>query len=466
MESLMAPGYVTGIVSGRQAIPDTVAAVMLPKVALVEPYWDFWEPSVPYDLRADRAAIGAAVRAALGDRLAWADGPDEADAVLVLQTMATPPAWTLPALGDRPVVVWAAHRRALPSGFDHAAITTEGATVGAPMLTSLLVREGRPFELVLGRIDEPATVARVGDALVAAAAATRLRRARIGRVGRPLDGYACVDTDDALLRAATGIELVPIAPAEVLELYRAVADARVRDLERETRTLYDVEIEGDGLGRSLRAACAIDDLAERHDLDAGALNGHVPEIRFGREIGIAPSFALGRATTNGIPWTEVGDVLTAVAMLTTKLLGGAAQYHELEAVDYDTGELVLASSGEYDLALAPGVRPRLIPNAWYAGDAHVGACACFTAPPSPATLLGFAQVGDGYRFVAGEGELTGRAFPQTGTANGAFRFARGLDAWTEWCRAGANHHSSATPGLLGAQVDALARFLGVGAVRC
>jgi L-arabinose isomerase len=462
----MTTGYVTGIVSGQQAIPGTVASIMPPKVALVEPYWDFWESSVPYDLRADRAAVGAQVRAALGGRLDWVDAATDADAVLVLQTMATPPAWTLPALADRPVVVWAAHRRALPSGFDHAAITTEGATVGAPMLTSLLVREGRPFELVLGRIDDAATVARVGDALVAAAAATRLRRARIGRVGRPLDGYACVDTDDALLRGATGIELVAIEAAEVLELYRTVADERVRALEAETRALYDVEIAGDGLERSLRAACAIDDLAERHGLDAGAMNGHVPEIRFGAEIGIAPSFALGRATTNGIPWTEVGDVLTAVAMLTTKLLGGAAQYHELEAVDYETGELVLASSGEYDLALAPGVRPRLIANDWYAGDVHVGACACFSAPRAAATLLGFAQVGDGYRFIAGEGELTGRAFPATGTANGAFRFARGLDAWTDWCRAGANHHSSATPGLLGAQVEALARFLGVDAVRC
>jgi L-arabinose isomerase len=466
MVSLMAPGYVTGIVSGRQAIPDTVATVMVPKVALVEPYWDFWEASVPYDLRADRAAIGSAVRGALAGQVAWVDAPAQADAVLVLQTMATPPAWTLPALGDRPVVVWAAHRRALPSGFDHAAITTEGATVGAPMLTSLLVRDGRPFELVLGRIDDPATVARVAQALIAAAAATRLRRARIGRVGRPLDGYACVDTDDALLRAATGIELVSIEPAEVLDLFGAVSEERVRALEAETRALYDVEIEGDGLERSLRAACAVDDLAERHRLDAGAMNGHVPEIRFGAQIGIAPSFALGRATTNGIPWTEVGDVLTAVAMLTTKLLGGAAQYHELEAVDYDTGELVLASSGEYDLALAPGVRPRLVPNDWYAGDAHVGACACFAAPPSPATLLGFAQVGDGYRFIAAEGELTGRAFPATGTANAGFRFARGLDAWTDWCRAGANHHSSATPGSLGGQVDALARFLGVEAVRC
>ena len=437
---------------------------MRPRIALIEPYWDFWESSVAFDLRADRAAFAAAVRAALP--VEWV-APGQADAVLVLQTMATPPAPTLAQLGELPVVIWAAHRgdAALGDAFDHGAITAQGATVGAPMLTSMLVRAGRPFELVLGRVEDPGTVAAVAAALAGAAAATRLRRARIGRVGAPIAGYDCVDTDAALLRRATGIELVPIGSAELRDAYEAVAPDRVAELERETRATYDVELAGDGLERSLRAACALDDLVARHALDAGAMNCHVPEIRLGDPIGIAPCFALGRSTTNGVPWTCAGDVLTAVAMLAAKLLGGAAQYHELEAVDHASGELVLASSGEFDLALAPAAQPRLIANGWFAADPCTGACACFSAPAGPATLIGFAQVGAGYRLIAAEGAFTGRAFPATGTANGGFRFDRGLDAWTDWCRAGANHHSSATPGALAPALGAVARFLGIEAVR-
>ena len=172
--------------------------------------------------------------------------------------------------------------------------------------------------------------------------ATRLRRSRIGRVGPVFQGYDCVDADDDRLRAATGIEAVRIEAAELRELYLAVDPARVGELERETRELYEVEpsAEGDVLARSLRAACALDDLVERHRLDAGAINCHVPEIRFGEEIGIAPCFALGRQTSRGIPWACAGDIVTAVAMLTLKLLGAAAQYHELESLDYATGELV------------------------------------------------------------------------------------------------------------------------------
>ena len=163
-----------------------------------------------------------------------------------MQTMATPPTPTLEQLGSLPVVIWAAHR---PGGFDpnfdHGSITSEGATVGAPMLTSVLVRSARPFELVVGRIDDPAVCGRVELALDAAAAAGRLRRARIGRIGRPLAGYACVDTDDELLRQVTGIELVPIEPREVTDLYRAVGAERVRALEAEVRADYAVEVDGD-----------------------------------------------------------------------------------------------------------------------------------------------------------------------------------------------------------------------------
>ncbi len=409
--------------------------------------------------------------AALGRRLLDAD----VEALLVLQTLAVMPAYTAAALREVPrvpVVVWTAHRRRrVATDFDHSGITSEGATVGTPMLTNTLVRAGRPFELVVGLVDDEATLDAVSGALLAGAVATRLRRSRIGRVGPVFQGYDCVDADDERLRAVVGVEPVRIEAAELRELYLAVDGRRVAELERETRELYDVDAsaeEPDTLQRTLRAACALDDLVERHRLDAGAINCHVPEIRFGADVGIAPCFALGRQTSRGIPWACAGDVVTAIAMLTTKLLGGAAQYHELEALDYETGELVVASSGEHDLAFAGG-RARLIRNLWYDHDPHCGACACFAAPSGPATLVGFTEL-DGpepaYRYVVAAGEFTQTGWPGVGTPYAAFRFASGpvVEAWTRWCRAGANHHSSATPGDYAAAVASVARFLGIDAV--
>ena len=210
---------------------------------------------------------------------------------------------------------------------------------------------------------------------------------------------------------------------------------------------------------------------DRHGLDGGAFNCHVPQFRFGDEIGIAPCWGLGRLTSMGKPFTCTGDILTAVAMLTTKRLGAAALYHEIEAIDYESGEVVIANSGEHDLAwLAPGSSPRLRRNGWFCGkDERCGVCAVMEPPAGPATLVGFTPHPDargGFRYAVARGELTKRTFPETGTANGAFRFEAGPVevAWARWAATGVNHHSSATPGDIAADVDAVARQLGIEAV--
>jgi L-arabinose isomerase len=397
-----------------------------------------------------------------------------AEVALVLQTMAVPPAFILTALGDSdlPVVIWAASRSArVAQSFDHADITSEGAIVGSPMLTSTLTRAGHPFEVLLGPLGEKSVRDAVLRATRVAAAAYRLSHARIGRVGVPVDGYDCVDADGDRLLAATGITLVPIKPAEVEELYVAVADERVMELERETRELYEVatEVEGRDFLPSLRAACALQELVARHSLDAGAMNCHVPEIRFGGEVGMAPCFGLGLLTSSGVPWGCVGDVLTTVAMLAVKLLGGSGPHLEIEALDHPSGEFVLASAGEFDLAFGCPARPQLIKNRWFESDSRCGPCPCFSPPAGPATLAGFVQLDhptQAYRFVAARGEFTGHSWPAVGTINAGFRFAGGSGTaqWIRWCRAGVHHHLTGTPGDLAADIETVARFLGVEAI--
>ena len=465
-----------------------------PRVGVVSPYWTLWEHTAGPTFRADRLALARSVADELSgpiDPVAVveiASGDDgiavgrqfadlHVDVVLVIQTMAVPAAWTMAAidaLPETPVVIWALHETGLVDGrFDHGSITTQGATVGAPMLSNLLSRSGRPFDLVLARRTDPVGTERVRDALRLAGIASRIARSRLGRIGRPLDGYAHVDVDDDDLRSAVGIELVYVDPDEVVDRYRSVADADVRALEAETRRdwTFEGDPSADSLDRSFRAALALEAVVDAHDLDGGAFNCHVPQFRFGETIGIAPCWGLGRLTTAGRPFTCTGDIVTAVAMLTTKRLGGAAVYHEIEAIDYETGEVVIANSGEHDLAWsAPGVRPRLRPNDWFCGkDPHCGVCAVLEPGPGPATLVGFTPHPDargGFRYVVGRGTLTERTFHETGTVNGAFRFTDGSveDAWARWASAGVNHHSSATPGDLSAEVETVARHLGIEAV--
>jgi len=349
-----------------------------------------------------------------------------------------------------------------PEPYGHGDVAADGASVGGPQLTNVLARRGRAFALVAGPLGQAAE--RLRAEVRAAAAAGRLRGARIARVGRPIDGYDCVDCDDRDLLEATGIELVPVPAADIGAAYEAADGTAVA---AEVLADWEVEATPTCVARSTRFAAALERFDARLGFAAGAMNCHVPEIRLGEDPGIAPCFALGRETSRGLPWTCAGDVVTAVAMLTLKLLGGAALYHEIQALDHGTGEALLANSGEHDLALAdPAERPRLRPNPWWDG-----ACAQFSPAPGPATLVGFTPHADepsGFRYVVAEGEFTARREPGTGTVNAAFRFAGDEPvavAWERWARAGVNHHSAATPGHYGAAVAAVAAHLNVGCVR-
>jgi L-arabinose isomerase len=466
-----------------------------PRIGVLVPFWEFWEGSARGDLRAHLRDVAKIAASALGDvdvvasevlfsaedapRVAGVLHGSGAEVLLVIQVMAVPPARTtrvLDALPGLPLVVWGLHlERRTGEEYDHSDIATEGATVGTSQLVSMLVRHERPLELHVGRPTDAATVAAVQASLRAAWAARRIATGLLARVGSEPPGYDCVVCDPAELTAAIGLRVVDFAPSLLARRYAATGARAVEHVRAEAER--DFELAGgltaadDGLQRSLRFAAALEGFDDEHGIDAGAINCHVPELRFSADVGIAPCFALGRETTRGVPWACAGDMLTAVALLTTKLLGAAALYHELETIDYDTDELVIANTGEHDLAWAdPQTKPQLRPNGWFASDPICGACACLSPPAGPATLVAFVpHPGEpsGFRFIVAEGAFTARRYPQAGTANAAFRFRdrSGVEGFTAWALAGANHHSSSTPSHCADQVAQVAAYLRVGLVR-
>ena len=469
------------------------------RAVVVSPYWTFWEASAGGPaLRDDRRsllaeAIDALHRGAGPGGLevaceglldspetgaALADGVNaDLDVIVVVICMAAPSTHGLAFLdhfGDVPVVVWSVQRsRIIRADFDASDITSAGTAVGTPQLTNMLARSGRPHEIVVGALDDEACHDRLARAVHVAATASALRRARIARVGQPPPGYACVDTDPGALRRATGIDLVDVDPAELGRRWCAVDEASTDRLQQEMEATAEIAVAWDIAGRrSLAGAAALEELDDELGVTAGAMNCHVPELRFGTEVGVTPCYGLGRETSRGIPWTCAGDVLTAIAMLAGKRLGGAALYHELEVIDFDTEEIAIANSGEHDMAWCPsGRRPRLQPNPWYTDDPLTGASIWFELPPGPASLIGFTPHADepsGYRFIVAEGHITERSLPQSPTVGGVFRFvgdAGVAESWRAWAAAGVNHHSSASPGHLATDVDTVARYLGVGCVQ-
>ena len=406
---------------------------------------------------------------ALGRQLA--DGA--VDVVLVSRRWPRPrpTRWPLiDALPGVPVVIWALHEtgprgwRLRPRRHHHPGRHGRGADAHQHAVADAA---GRSSWCWAG-VDDPAVLGRVREALRLAARrlAGSAARGWVASAGRST-GYPHVDVRR---RRAAGRRPASRSVSSILTRssmrWRAVGPTRrrARSMPRSARSwTFEGDVDARRVARAQPAGGA-GPRGCRGRARAGwraPSTATCPQFRFGETIGIAPCWGLGRLTTDGRPFTCTGDILTAVAMLTTKRLGGAALYHEIEAIDYATGEVVIANCGEHDLAwLAPGERPRLRPNGWFCGkDAHCGVCA---------VLEPRAGTGDAGRVHApprcprrfpargrARRALTPRAFPETGTANGAFRFRDGTveEAWARWAATGVNHHSSATPGDLSGEVE-------------
>lgn len=451
-----------------------------PRVALVSPYWTFFEDAVGIDLRADRAAllraagrdVAACAEVVMSELVEPGDHPAAvadrvtgtgADVLLVLVTLAAPPATILEVverLPHLPLVVWAVvPEAAVPLTYSHVDIARHGATVGTPMITSVLVQTGRRFDLVAGPIGARAAVLR--RSLSAAGAAALLRRARVGRVGSPIPGYRSVDSPDD--RLETVVDTVVRLDPEILRRgAAAVTDHDVRGWLARHRDDYRWDAgSAAGRDRTVRAAIALQRVVDEHGLVAGTLNCHVPEIRGAAEVG-SPCFALGACTSVGVPWTCTGDVLTALAMTVANLLTGTSLYHEIEAYDTTADDFLIANSGEHDTRWHTA--PLTVqPNPWWSD----GLCAQEVLPSAAATLLACCEIPDHrYRLVVAEGAFSGTGAP-VGTVNGRFAFdARpGMSGWTAWCQAGAGHHSAAARGRVAGAVELVGRHLGIDVVR-
>jgi hypothetical protein len=165
------------------------------RVAVASPYWTLWEHTAGSDFRARRLQLArGAARALPGvEAVAVVDfaDADEAvtaaraiqeaslDAVLVIQSMAVPPAWALAfldALPRVPVVIWALHESGLERrSFDHAASASRRGRRRARCCRTADSRPGAPVQSRARATLGPRTTGRVARQRSGSRAASRAR---------------------------------------------------------------------------------------------------------------------------------------------------------------------------------------------------------------------------------------------------------------------------------------------------
>lgn len=460
-----------------------------PRIALLAGYMPYFEEVMPADYRAGRDAWGRAAADRLkglgeiyysglildhesGHRVARELKQFRPDAIVLAPTMAAPAGYQWTAIRDQtktPILLWNIHGlHTIDQSYTAESIVPNSANVGCMMINNIMRREGRFADVVTGHVDDPAMLEEARSRIRAAALAGRLRRARFGVLGKPLDGYINVEADAGALKGAIGADLVEIGVAEFTDAYRSAAVSDIDSLEGEFRARYRVAVPDRSEWRdSLRLCVALATIAQRHGLSGGTFNCRYEFSVQNPAIGLIGCLANAYLTTAGLPFTCTGDIITAIAMYLGKQAGGDAYYCELDTIDYARDMVLCANTGEGDFCQSADPAGCCIrPSGRESGRIARGCNILYPMPERAGTAIAFtprANSRGGHAIIAAEGRISGTPPSGLGLPSLYFKFDSGATApaISRWIAAGATHHACVSSGKLGRDLSLVAAHLGV-----
>lgn len=457
------------------------------RIGLLAVYFGLFDAAMPPEFRVERTEYAERIQELLaergsvtfpgvvdsdeaGRRAAAAFAADDIDVIVFAPTMAAPPsyAWeAIQGLDHVPLLALAAQEiGTVPGDYDTEEATRRSLPVGFVMFTNVLVREGRDFTTVVGRVGSADVNASIETFLAATAAAGAVRGSRLLSIGTPIEGYLDIEASSAALETI-GVEVVDVSASDIGVEFAGVDEATVLASVASLRDRFDATaMDDDTLERSARLAIAMEQLCARHGAAAGAVNCHSDVLRWNPNVGITACLGVSRCTEDGVPFSCTGDIPTAVALLLGKGLAGAALYCELYQLDLAGDWVLVANGGEGDLAIRDATSPvRLLPEDHYAGDRGPGTAVAFDLPEGPATLISLTPINRTGRWtlIGAEGGIVGSQHRAMEGPNGMFRFGSGsvADAFAGWCAAGATHHAALLPGHRGEALRQAARLLDI-----
>jgi len=393
---------------------------------------------------------GAVFRREDVDRAVAAMEAQGVDAIVVILLTYSPSQIALPALkaARAPIFVWNTQELyAVDAKFDGPRMTANHGVHGTQDLCNTLLRSGVPFEYATTHLDDPAALAPVLDFLRAAAAARRLRAARIGLMGYPFPGMGDFALDTTHLAATLGCQWVHLSVEDYVRRSEAAPSERVNGLVADYRLLYHVasDVTQDELEATARAELALRDMARDNRLAAMTYQF----MAFGEDERTAtlPFVGISRLMAEGLGFGGEGDVIAAAGSALLNWLCPPATFSEIFTVDFAGDSLLMSHMGEANAAMArPERKTRLVARPAPITRTRMRQLELVTTPRPGAGTLFALTLGPGARWrmiasaatVEDFGPLEALCTPhfKLAPAEGARRFL------TAYAKAGGPHHNA------------------------
>jgi L-arabinose isomerase len=318
-------------------------------------------------------------------------------------------------------------------------------------------RLGVARKTVAGHVSDRAVARRIDEWARAATGLAHLRRLRLARFGDNMRDVAVTEGDKVEAQLRFGVSVNTYGVNDLVDAVDAASDAAVDETVDEYLAQYRVVPEllpGGERHSSLRDAARIE-AGLSSFLDAGGFGAFTTNFEDLGGLRQLPGIAVQRLMSRGFGFGAEGDWKTATILAALKRMGrgrrGGTSF--MEDYTYHFGPGPGRILGAHMLEVCPSIaagQPSCEIHPLSMGNRDDPVRLVFDAAPGAGTVLGLADMGDRFRFVANTISLVPpEPLPHLPVARAVWEPAPSLSTAAEaWLAAGGPHHT-----VLSTQVD-------------
>ncbi|MGY1837064.1 L-arabinose isomerase [Blastococcus sp. SYSU DS0510] len=318
----------------------------------------------------------------------------------------------------------------------------------------VLTRLRQPRATVAGHVGNPAVRARVGSWARAAVGAAAARELKLARFGDNMRDVAVTEGDKVEAQLRFGMSVSTWGVNDLVAVVDAVADEDVDTLVQEYGDLYEMAADvrpGGAQHDAVRYQARIE-VALRRFLTEGGFGAFTTNFEDLGGLRQLPGLAVQRLMADGYGFGGEGDWKTAALLrvLKTAAAGLPGGTSFMEDYTYDLASETPKILGAHMLEVCPTIaagRPSLEVHPLSIGGREDPARLVFDAAPAEGVVIGWADLGDRFRWVANEIDVVppSEPLPNLPVARAVWEPRPDFSTSTEgWLTAGGPHHTVLT----------------------
>ena len=308
---------------------------------------------------------------------------------------------------------------------------------------------------------------------VAARALRGYKGAIFGHMGHSYEGMLDMNFDPTGFTANFGVHIRMVELCNLAAYVDQTPDAEIREKLAEINEKFTLlgashdsttrETRQEDLDWAARCSVALDKLVQEKNLSGMAYYYEGQDQNLYERVAAGLIIGNSLLVSKGYALAGESDMRTCLAMYTTSALGGGGSFAELVAVDFENDLVLIGHDGPHDIRISDA-KPTIRALELFHGKKGNGVSVEFSLKAGPITMLGLGvDENNQYTFIVAEGESRKGAVPQQGNTLTRGYFGKDVQGFLEdWSRAGNNHHYALSVGHHAAELEKLAKALGIG----